>query len=89
MKRKKISKLVGLLGAACLSLGVFVSPAATLPAQAAAPSEAQPYSDIIEYVYKIENGHIYKILYNFSTGVYIGDWIYVGEWTGPGKGGGH
>lgn len=83
MKRRKISKLVGLLGAACLSLGVFVSPAATLPAQAAANPEIQPYSDIIEWVYIVVEGHLFKCLYNFSTCEYVGDWIYVGEWTGP------
>ncbi len=41
-----------------------------------------PRSDIIEWVYKIENGKIYKRLYNSSTASWIGDWIYVGEYTG-------
>lgn len=82
MKRRKIRKLVGLLGAACLSLSVFACPAATLTTQAAAAPEIQPQSDIIEWVYAIVSGHIFKRLYNFSTGVYVGDWIYVGEWEG-------
>ena len=77
MKRRKISKLVGLLGAACLSLGVFVCPAATITTYAAAPSVAQPQSDIIGWAFKIENGKLYKCLYNYSTGEYIGDWIYL------------
>ena len=80
--KRKISKLVALLGAACLSLGVFASPAATLTTQAAANPEIQPQSDIIEYVYMIVGTHIYKCLYNFSTCQYVGDWIYVGEWEG-------
>ena len=82
MKRRKISKLVGLLGAACLSLGAFVCPAATLTTQAAAPSVAQPQSDIIEWRLKIENGKMYKRLYNYSTCEYIGDWILIGDYPG-------
>lgn len=41
-----------------------------------------PRSDYIEWVYKVENGKIYKRLYNASTASWIGDWIYVGEYTG-------
>ena len=83
MKGKKIRKLAALLGAACLSLGVFACPATTLTTQAAAaPPEVQPQSDIIQWVYMVVETHIYKRLYNYSTGVWIGDWIYVGEWEG-------
>lgn len=87
MKTRKISKLVGLLGAACLSLGVFACPAATLSAQAAAPSVAQPQSDIIEWIFKIEDGKVYKRLYNYSTCEWIGDWIYTYDVPGKGNGG--
>jgi hypothetical protein len=41
-----------------------------------------PRSDYKTWMYKVENGKIYKRLYNCSTGVWIGDWIYVGEYTG-------
>lgn len=41
-----------------------------------------PRSDIIRWVYKIENGKVYKRLYNSSIGVWVGDWIYVGEYNG-------
>lgn len=41
-----------------------------------------PKSDITRWLYKIENGKIYKRLYNASIGVWIGDWIYVGEYNG-------
>ena len=41
-----------------------------------------PRSDIKEWVYKIENGKIYKRLYNSSTDTWLTDWIYVGEYTG-------
>lgn len=41
-----------------------------------------PRSDYKEWIYKVENGKIYKRLYNASTASWIGDWIYVGEYTG-------
>ncbi len=82
MKQKKISKLVGLMGAACLSLGMFFCPATTLPAQAAMPDVAVPYSDIIEWRFKIEDGKMYQRLYNYSTRNWIGDWILIGDYPG-------
>lgn len=77
MKQKRISKLVGLIGAACLSAGMFFCPATALPVHAAEAETVVPYSDIIEWRYKIENGKIYKRLYNCSTASWIGEWIYV------------
>lgn len=41
-----------------------------------------PRSHLIEWVYKVEDGKIYKRLYNASTATWLGDWIYVGEYTG-------
>lgn len=41
-----------------------------------------PRSHIKKWVYKVENGKIYKRLYNASTASWEGDWIYVGEYTG-------
>ena len=32
-------------------------------------------ADDIQYRYKIINGKLYKRLYNYSTGEWIGDWI--------------
>ncbi|MDE6608213.1 MAG: hypothetical protein K2K54_10735 [Lachnospiraceae bacterium] len=36
-----------------------------------------PQSDNIDWRFKIENGKIYKRLYNYSTETWIGDWILV------------
>ena len=79
MKQKKLSKLLGLVGAAALSLGLFICPATTLPAQAATSNEevAMPQSDIIEWRYFIYEGKIYRCLYNYSTRNWVGDWVYV------------
>lgn len=87
MKRKKISKFLGLVGATCLCAGMFFCPATTLPAQAAIPNPdvASPNSDIIEWRYKIEDGKIYQRLFNYSVGIWIGDWIYVRDIPTKGK----
>lgn len=45
-------------------------------------SSITPRSDITRWIYKVEDGKIYKRLYNSSIGVWIGDWIYVGEYNG-------
>ena len=37
-----------------------------------------PLSDDIRYVYKkTEDGHMYKRLYNYSKGMWVGDWIQI------------
>lgn len=40
-------------------------------------SSIQPRTDIKEWLYKIENGNLYKRLYNYSTGRWETDWIFV------------
>ena len=41
-----------------------------------------PLKDDIQWVYKIDNGKIYRRLYNYSTANWIGDWIYVCDYPG-------
>lgn len=41
-------------------------------------SQIEPRSDIIDWKYKVENGKLYKRLYNFTKEQWIGDWILVG-----------
>ncbi len=41
-----------------------------------------PRSDIKEWIYKVENGKLYKRLYNTSTDTWESDWIYVCEYPG-------
>ena len=88
MKRKKISKFLGLVGATCLCAGMFFCPATALPAQAAIPNPdvASPNSEIIEWRYRIdEDGSFWKRLYNYSRAEWEGEWIYVGQYPGKGK----
>lgn len=61
---------------------LFASPKITLaneiPSQISTTSESiSPYSDIIEWRYKAVNGKLYKRLYNYSKGKWIGEWILV------------
>lgn len=79
-KNKLMKRLIATMGAACLCVGLFVTPVATMPVQAQIPTEEpgiNPMSDIILWVYKIEDGKYYKRLFNFSSGEWVGDWIYV------------
>lgn len=83
MIKKNCSRLFFLLAAIGFSLSVFFCPVASLPAQAAAaPPEdtAQPMMDDIRYRIIIYEHKVYKRLYNYSTGNWIGDWIFVCDW---------
>ncbi len=75
---KVIRRFVTLCSAVCISLAIMSSPIASMPVQAiGAQEEIQPLSDKIEWRFKIENNKIYKRLYNYSIGDWVGEWIYV------------
>lgn len=76
---KKKNRLVTIASAICMAFAILCSPASALPVQAAVSQEPEimPMRDAISWVTKIENGKLYKRLYNFSTITWIGDWIYV------------
>lgn len=42
-----------------------------------ASSTIQPRTAIKEWVFKVENGNLYKRLYNYTTGHWETDWIFV------------
>lgn len=75
---KKLSKFVTIL---LLSAVILVSPSLPLLDNAGTVSDSGtivPYSDIIDWVYRLDNDMLYKRLYNFTTQEFIGYWIYVG-----------
>lgn len=82
MKLKKSILSIALALSLCAT-PLSVSAAVSTPIMSANTGEhsASPQSDVITWRYKIENGKIYKRLYNASTLKYIGGWIYVGEYT--------
>ncbi len=72
----------------CFNFGVYCSPcstnanANTITQESAVIDNSDegimPCSDIIQYVYRVtEDGKKYKRLYNYSKGMWIGDWIRV------------
>lgn len=78
MKSKKlINQIAAVGGAACLALAILASPTATISVHAAAPNTAGTQQEIIEWRWKIENGNVYRRLYNYSKGYWIGEWEYV------------
>lgn len=82
MKNNKTwKKLITLAGIAYFSFAAVFSPACTLTVEAAVKTEetVTPQSDVLRWVFKEENGKLYKRLYNATKGVWVGDWIYVGD----------
>ena len=76
--KRKISKVLMLVGSMCIALTLFFCPVSNLPVKAATgETVVQPKSDDIRYRFAIFDNKIYKRLYNYSTGEWIGDWIYV------------
>ncbi len=79
MHFKKHSKLATLFTVMGLSLATFCCPISVLTTQAAVVTDetVDPCADDIQWRYTIMNNKIYKRLFNYSTNVWIGDWIYV------------
>lgn len=80
MRTKLVKRIVAAVGIACCSLCILATPvSAPITAQAAASNEsvASPNYAVKEWVYLEINGKLYKRLYNNSTGMWEGDWIFV------------
>lgn len=62
---------------------IFMQPVTALASDLTSPhiysmsSSVRPLSDIIKWRYKSVNGKLYKRLYNYSKGQWVGDWILV------------
>lgn len=79
MKTKLVKRIIAAAGIACCSLCLVTTPVATLPVQAAVAEETivSPSSVEKEWVFKKENGKLYKRLWNCTYGCWETDWIYV------------
>lgn len=75
--RKLLNRIAAVGGAACLALTVLASPIATVPAQAATPNTEGTQQAIIRWRFKIENGGLYRRLYNYTINDWVGEWEYV------------
>ena len=78
---KRIFALCSVCVLAVSSIGMQVSAVAITPSISAVKNEdigyesVQPRKDKIDWVYKSENGYLYRRLFNFSKNEWIGDWI--------------
>lgn len=71
MKKRVYSYLLSSL---ILGFGFF-QPISALAQQIDPQTNIEPKKDVIEWRYKIENGKLYKRLYNASKDEWIGNWI--------------
>lgn len=67
------------LGMLLCAVAVLATPMTTITTYAS-DGDLEVCADYREWVYKIENGKLYKALLNRSTGRYETDWIYLCEW---------
>ena len=80
MFSKKILNSVKLcFGIILCSLSVLLTPAMSITTYAA-DGDIEVCAHIKEWLYRIEDGKMYKALYNASTGLFETDWIYVCDW---------
>ena len=77
MVSKKIqSKIKLFFGLLLCSIAMLSSPASALVTYAA-ETDIELCTEYREWMWKIEDGKLYKRLYNRSTGLWETDWIYV------------
>ena len=77
--RNRIKAFAGMLMCA---MAVLTAPCTSLISYAAETMVAEPRTDIKEWLFKVEDGKLYKRLYNRSTGLWETDWIYVMDYDG-------
>lgn len=82
MKRKKLVLTIALALSLCATpFSVSANVSIPISPANAGDHSISPQSDVITWRYIVEDGKIYKCLYNASTDEYIGEWIYVGEYN--------
>lgn len=64
------------------ALAVLAAPCASLTSFAAENTGVEARTDVREWMWKVEDGKLYKRLYNASTGLWETDWIYVCDYDG-------
>lgn len=79
MNKKIITAAAALsLAALILQPAQIVSAASAIPLTTLSDTTISPLADDIKWVYyTADDGKTYKRLYNYSTGEWIGEWIYV------------
>ena len=82
MKSKLMKRFFATVGVLACSLCMVITPAATIPVEAATATEEESISprayDYV-WVYREIDGKRYKRLFNNTTLEWVGEWIYIGE----------
>lgn len=75
MKRLFLSALLGTMITLSSTSVAFCADTVTTPAPVASDStEITPYADDIGWRYTTYNGQLYRRLYNYTKGLWIGEW---------------
>lgn len=75
---KKHFLTVAILSAVCISnLGIVAQASSTYTN--VSDSQIETRTNIYEWRYKMENGKLYRRLFNRSTGEWVGDWELVSQ----------
>lgn len=83
MSNKKMqNKIKAFAGITLCAIAILASPCAAITSYASEAGETVSYAHIKEWRFKIEDGKLYKRLYNRSTGLWETDWIYVADYDG-------
>ena len=74
---KKRIMIVGMILSFCFSSSntVMAAEIVNVQSEVNANKNATARADRIDYVYKVIDGKMYKRLYNFTKGIWLGDWI--------------
>ena len=72
--RNKIKLCIGMM---LCAVAVLATPITTIVTYASESGDIETCADFREWLYKIEDGKLYKRLYNRSTGLWETDWIFV------------
>ena len=80
LNKHNLNKFKFYFGITLSAIALTFSPLASITSYAADPTDVEVCADYREWRYKIENGKLYKALYNASTGRWETDWMYVCDW---------
>lgn len=76
-KRKAILCALSVMGLTVLVTPVAFAQDINVSTEAVGSPNVEPRAYIREWRYKVMNGHVYKRLYNRTTGEWESDWILV------------
>ena len=80
--KKILNKIKAFAGIGLCTLAILINPCTTITSYASGSDDVAVCADIKEWYFKLENGKLYKRLYNASTGNWETDWIYVMDYDG-------